>query len=176
MKENFLLRLANSTDVEQIARLVNSAYRGESSKKGWTTEADFLGGQRTDSQGILELIEKKDSRILLLELEKRILATVHIEKKNSTITYLGMFTVSPELQGQGLGKKLMKAAEDYARENWRSTKMEMTVITIREELLNWYYRHGYQKTNEYKEFPYGDERFGIPLRPDLKMVVLRKSL
>ncbi len=176
MKENFLLRLANSSDVEQIARLVNSAYRGESSKNGWTTEADILGGQRTDSAGILELIEKKNSCILIFEMDQKIVASVHLEKKNLNTAYLGMFTVSPKLQGQGIGKKLMKAAELYAKGLWQVSVMEMTVITVREELLNWYFRHGYQRTDEYIEFPYGDERFGIPLRPDLKMVVLRKSL
>lgn len=176
MKENFSLRVATQSDIESLNALVNSAYRGESSKKGWTTEAEFLGGQRTDTQGILALIEKKDSCLLVLESHERILASVHVEKKSSHSAYLGMLTVSPELQGQGLGKNLMKAAENFAKENWRSREMEMTVITIREELLNWYLRHGYKRTEEYKDFPYGDERFGIPLRPDLKMVILRKSL
>ena len=180
MKEKWSLRRAKLNDADALQKLVNSAYRGDSSRQGWTTEAEILGGQRTDAEGIRDLISKKDSVFLLLEsstdLSPEIIASVHLEKTEKDSCYFGMFTVNPELQGRGIGKALMREAEAFAKNNWHCYVMEMTVITVRQELVNWYIKHGYHKTNELKDFPYGDERFGLPLRPDLKMVVLKKDL
>ena len=176
MKEKYHFRKAQDSDAEALDVLVNSAYRGESSRKGWTTEADLLGGQRTDPQGIRQLIQERESVILLFEKDQAILACVHLKKKDENTCYFGMFTVSPDLQKQGIGKTLMKEAEIFAKNNWHCRLMEMTVITLRTELMNWYLKHGYEKTKEMRDFPYGDDRFGLPLRGDLKMLVLRKSL
>ena len=179
MKEKWQFREAKLNDAEALNILVNSAYRGDSSRKGWTTEADILGGQRTDKSGIQELIADPLSRILILEkpteLSTEIIACVHLKQKGR-ICYFGMFTVNPEMQNQGLGKIMMQKAEQFAKEKWNCKEMEMTVITVRHELMNWYIKHGYEKTNELVDFPYGDERFGQPLRPDLKMLVLRKKI
>ena len=88
----------------------------------------------------------------------------------------GMFSVRPEQQGNGIGHRLLAEAERIAGEEWGCREMRMTVIDVREELLAWYLRRGYQRTGEYKPFPYGDERFGIPKRPDLRFELLRKPL
>lgn len=176
MKEALHFRKASLSDAEAIQKLVNSAYRGDSSRQGWTTEADLLAGQRTDRRAIEEIINQSNSVILLAEMDSEIIGSVQLEKKDDRICYFGMFTVKPQIQGQGLGKKLMQEAENFAHQYWKSEMMEMTVITLRTELMNWYLKHGYQRTNETKPFPYGDERFGLPLRPDLEMTVLRKSL
>jgi hypothetical protein len=52
----------------------------------------------------------------------------------------------------------------------------MTVIQVRDTLIAWYERRGYSLTGETKPFPYGDDRFGRPLRNDLHFVVLEKTL
>lgn len=176
MKEVLNFRKAQKSDADLIQKLVNSAYRGDSSREGWTTEADILDGQRTDREAIEDIIQSDTSIILLAEIENELLASVQLERKDEHTCYFGMFTVKPKLQGKGIGKKLMAKAEQFARETWNCDVMEMTVITVRHELLDWYIKHGYQKTEELVDFPYGDERFGVPLRPDLKMRVLRKSL
>lgn len=175
-------------EVEKITQLVNSAYRGESSKVGWTTEADLLHGQRTDDLKIREYIQQDESVILvayeanvdadedaIVDDEDREVIGCVLLQKNENRCYLGMLTVSPGLQGQGVGASLLKEAEIYA-EFWDCQKIEMTVIKQRTELISWYQKHGFRLTGKTAPFPYGDERFGIPQRDDLEFVILEKKL
>ena len=168
-------RAAAAHDVAAIVPLVESAYRGDVSRKGWTTEADFLDGQRTDPVGVAALIGKAHNRILLAERGGKLLACCHIEKQGDAC-YFGMFAVDPSLQGGGVGKLMMNEAERIAALEWKCTQMEMTVITIRAELIAWYERRGYRRSGVFKPFPYGDERFGIPKRDDLKFEILAKAI
>ena len=170
-----VFRDAKPTDVSAIVGLVESAYRGDISRKGWTTEADFLDGQRTDPVGVGEIIAKPASRVLLGERAGQLLACCHLEKQGD-VCYFGMFSVQPMLQGGGVGKQMMAEAERLARDEWKCTKMEMTVISIRNELVAWYERRGYRRTGVFKPFPYGDERFGVPKRDDLRFELLEKRL
>ena len=168
-------RAATAADVDAIVDLVQSAYRGEGSKQGWTTEADMLDGQRTDAAGVAALIDAPHSRVLLAESADGLLACAHVERQGDA-TYFGMFSVRPQLQGGGVGRALLAEAERTAREEWGCREMQMTVISIRDELIAWYERRGYRRTGQYKPFPYGDERFGIPKRDDLRFELLVKSL
>ena len=169
-------KLALTENSNEITLLVNSAYRGESSKAGWTTEADFLGGQRCDSESIKELILKKNSIILTQVNEKsEIIACVHLEKKSDQTTYLGMLTIRPTLQNQGTGKTLLKEAEAYSKEYFQCSRIEMTVIHLRSELIAWYERHGYKKTGETRPFPMKNPKFGLP-KQELHFIVLEKFL
>jgi GNAT superfamily N-acetyltransferase len=170
-----LFRTATSADIAVIVALVESAYRGDASRKGWTTEADFLDGQRTNSAGVASTIAESGSRILLAERDDDLLACCHIERQGDTC-YFGMFSVQPGLQGGGVGRTMLALAEQIARDEWKCIKMEMTVISIRDELMAWYERRGYRRTGVFKPFPYGDERFGIPKRDDLRFELLAKSL
>ncbi|MFE2048260.1 GNAT family N-acetyltransferase [Streptomyces sp. NPDC059459] len=168
-------RDATDADVDAIVALVESAYRGESSRAGWTTEADILQGQRTDPEGVLEVVKSPDSRLLTVERDGVLAACCQLEHRGA-YAYFGMFAVSPALQGGGLGKTIIAEAERRARETWDVTEMHMTVISVREDLIAWYERRGYRRTGETTPFPYGDERFGIPQRDDLRFELLVKSL
>ena len=184
------LRAARREDAEALSALVNSAYRGDSSRVGWTTEADLLGGQRTDPdalRGFIAAGEASGDRVLLVHeavqpsgpaggsAAPAIDACVQLERHGDE-AYLGMFTVRPTLQGGGLGRRLLAGAEQDARRRWGVTAVHMTVIAQRAELIAWYERRGYRATGETAPFPYGDARFGEPLQPDLHFVVLRKVL
>jgi ribosomal protein S18 acetylase RimI-like enzyme len=164
---------ATVEDISALNILVNSAYRGESSRKGWTTEADLLGGIRTSEKGLLETIQTPKTFILKFSEEGKILGCVMLLAKENAL-YLGMLTVSPELQGSGIGKKLLKSAETFAKEKGIS-KIEMTVISIRFELVSWYERHGYVKTGETKPFPMDNPDFGEP-KQYLEFIVMEKWL
>jgi GNAT superfamily N-acetyltransferase len=168
-------RLAGATDVAAIVALVESAYRGDASRKGWTTEADLLDGQRTDAAGVAELVAKPGSCLLLAERDGALLACANLEKRGDA-AYFGMFSVRPDLQGGGIGRATLAEAERIAREDWHSREMHMTVISVRDELIAWYERRGYRRTGVYSPFPYGDERFGIPKRDDLRFELLVKGL
>jgi ribosomal protein S18 acetylase RimI-like enzyme len=168
-------RDATDADVDALVALVESAYRGDSSRAGWTTEADILDGQRTDPEGVLAVIKSPDSRLLTVELEGRIVACCQLEHRGDH-AYFGMFAVSPTLQGAGVGKTVLAEAERRCRQTWGVGEMHMTVISVREDLIAWYERRGYRRTGRTSPFPYGDERFGIPLRADLEFELLVKKL
>ncbi len=169
-------RCAIATDVDAIAALVNSAYRGESSRAGWTTEADILGGQRTDIEEISRLITQVDSVILLCLHRGEIIGSVHVERMDAATAYMGMLVIRPVLQGQGLGRSLMDEAERFVREEWGASHMQMQVITLRHELIAYYERRGYRRTGETRPFPASDPRFGLPKVEGLMLAVLEKSL
>ena len=168
-------RLATSADVAAIVALVESAYRGDVSRKGWTTEADLLDGQRTDPAGVAELIAKPGSCMLLAERDGALLACANLEKRGEA-GYFGMFSVRPDLQGAGIGRAVLAEAERFARDDWHCREMHMTVISVRDELIAWYERRGYRRTGIHSPFPYGDARFGIPKREDLRFELLVKKL
>jgi ribosomal protein S18 acetylase RimI-like enzyme len=168
-----MVTIATEKDIPQLNILINSAYRGESSKQGWTTEADLLGGIRTDEESIKEMMQNPNASILKYSAENKILACVYLKKENNKL-YLGMLTVSPHLQNKGIGKILLKASEDEARKN-NCDAIFMTVISQRTELINWYKKHGYVDTGEKKPFPEGDPRFGIP-KTKLEFIVMEKKI
>ncbi|MGW1053269.1 GNAT family N-acetyltransferase [Streptomyces sp. NPDC002521] len=168
-------RDATDADVDALVALIESAYRGDASRAGWTTEADILDGRRTDPEGVREVIKSPDSRLLTVEQDGRIIACCQLEHRGDH-AYFGMFAVSPTLQGAGLGKQVMAEAERRVREIWGATEMHMTVISVRDDLIAWYERRGYRRTGQMSPFPYGDERFGIPQRDDLQFELLVKEL
>lgn len=168
-------RPATLADIDALVVLVTSAYRGDASKQGWTTEADMLDGQRIDPEVLRKDIERERSLIIIAEREAQLLACAHVAEENGA-GYFGMFSVKPDLQGGGVGKLLLAETERIARDEWRLPAMRMTVIDIRDELIAFYERRGYRRTGVTKPFPYGDERYGIPKRDDLRFEILEKAL
>ncbi|MEU6097041.1 GNAT family N-acetyltransferase [Streptomyces sp. NPDC047079] len=168
-------RDATESDVNALVALIESAYRGDASRAGWTTEADILEGRRTDPEGVLQVIKSPDSRLLTVERDGAIVACCQLEHRGEH-AYFGMFAVSPALQGAGLGKAVIAEAERMAQGAWGATEMQMTVISVRDDLIAWYERRGYRRTGRMTPFPYGDERFGIPQRDDLEFELLVKRL
>jgi ribosomal protein S18 acetylase RimI-like enzyme len=175
MTPDIRFRDATDDDVPAIVDLVTSAYRGDTSRAGWTTEADILDGNRIDPDVLRHDIARPRSRVLLAERDGELLACAHIANEDGA-GYFGMFSVRPALQGGGVGKRLLAEGERIAREDWGLPVMRMTVIDIRNELIAFYERRGYRRTGIYKPFPHGDERFGIPKRNDLRFEVLEKLL
>ncbi len=168
-------RNASPADIHAIVELVTSAYRGDASRRGWTTEADLLDGARIDPEVLRQDLERPRSLVLLAERDGALLACAHVAVEDGA-GYFGMFSVRPDLQGGGIGKAMLAEAERIARAQWRLPAMRMTVIDVRDELVAFYERRGYARTGIRKPFPYGDERFGVPKRDDLRFEVLEKTL
>lgn len=173
-------RAATLGDVDAVVALVESAYRGDASRAGWTTEADFLDGRRTAADDVFACINRADSLVLLAECDAGIMACAHVAIEHADgepgTGYFGMFAVRPNLQASGIGSQVLAEAERIARDEWALPCLRMTVIDIRAELIAYYERRGYRRTGTFKPFPYGDERFGIPRRDDLRFEVLEKDL
>jgi ribosomal protein S18 acetylase RimI-like enzyme len=167
-----IIREATIRDSKILDRLVNGAYRGEASKKGWTTEADLLDGVRTTEASLLKMLTDPAATILVAEEKEDISGCVYLQKDAGTL-YLGMLTVKPEQQGRGLGALLMKAAEEKAA-NLGCSKIRMTVITARDTLIAYYQRKGFYDTGERQPFP-DDPAFGLPRRP-LEFMVMEKAI
>jgi ribosomal protein S18 acetylase RimI-like enzyme len=186
----FVFRPATTADVPAVVELVQSAYRGESSRAGWTTEADLLDGIRTDAATLDAVIADPRSQLLLLAAPvtgpgprpaadagggEDLLACCHIRDDGGR-AYFGLFAVRPGRQGGGIGRAVLTEAQRLAVQRWGAREMWMTVIAQRHDLIAWYERLGFGLTGETRPFPYGDERFGRPKRADLEFAVLAKPL
>ena len=169
------LRFARLPDRQNIVALVESAYRGEVSRSGWTTEADILGGQRTDLDEVSAILRDEAARIVLACSGQDLLGSVMLRNEGAS-AYVGMLAIRPDCQARGLGRKLLEEAERCARAIFAAKKVRMTVIVQREELIQWYERRGYCRTAQREPFPYGNPRFGLPKRADLEFIVLEKQL
>jgi ribosomal protein S18 acetylase RimI-like enzyme len=171
-------RRATVADIPALVALVTSSYRGDSSRQGWTTEADLLDGNRIDPELLRADIERPQSLVLVAERpgeRTAMVACAHVCVEAGA-GYFGMFAVRPGLQGGGLGRTVLEEAERIAADEFGVPVMRMSVIDCRDELIGWYQRRGYCRTGLTRPFPYGDERFGIPKRPDLRFEVLEKPL
>lgn len=166
-------RAATPDDVPAVVALVESAYRGDSSRRGWTTEADLVDGSRTSVEDVRATISRPRSRIVLAERNGDLLACAHVADDGEA-GYFGLFSVRPDLQGAGIGKAVMSEAERVVHEEWGLPVLRMTVIDVRQELIAFYQRHGYRRTGEIKPFPYGNDRVGQPRRSDLQFEILEK--
>lgn len=167
-------RVATVADVPALVTLIESAYRGDASRAGWTHEADLLDGRRTDATSVTAAVDGPGSRMMAVESGGEIIACCQVERRNGH-AYFGMFAVRPTLQGGGIGKALLAEAERFARDEWGVAEMHLTVLTAREELIAWYVRHGYTRTGETAPFPQHAD-VGVPLRGPLEFEVLVKPL
>jgi len=147
------LRPAEAADIPAVTALINSAYRGGSAN-GWTTEAHLLEGQRIDEPGLTATMAEPDTVFLLCFDGENLIGSVQLQKVREGVGYLGMFVIRPGLQGRGMGRWFMAQAEATARRLWGVTRMTMTVIGLRTELIAYYERCGYVLTGERLPFPF----------------------
>ncbi len=190
MTDALTWREAQQEDVPALVALVESAYRGEGSRAGWTTEADLLAGQRMDEAMGRDMLDAPGSLVLLFwqgegrealtastgSAPASPVACVQLEDRGDGVAYFGTFAVSPQRQGGGIGSLVMAAAEQAVAERWGAKTLRMTVLRQRQELISYYERRGFALTGETAPFPYGQEQFGLPQRQDLEFVVLEKPL
>lgn len=167
---------ATAGDLPALHALVHGAYRGDSARRGWTHEADLLDGQRIDRPSLEAALVDPAQLILLARQDDILTGCVQISDRGDGLAYLGMLSVDPARQAGGLGRRLVAAAEAAARDRFGATRMEMTVIVQRAELIAWYERLGYKRTGETRPFPATDPRFGLPRRDDLAFTVLVRHL
>jgi ribosomal protein S18 acetylase RimI-like enzyme len=171
-----MVRAADVADIAALHEIVERAYRGESARRGWTHEADLLGGQRTDQEELAELLADPNAAVLLQLDGEALIGCVKVLFVPPKGAHLGMLAIDPDRQAKGLGAGLIAAAETFARDRFGADHMEMTVIAQRSELIAYYLRRGFYDTGERRAFPYGNTRFGLPQRQDLSFVVLQKRL
>ncbi|MEP6609389.1 MAG: GNAT family N-acetyltransferase [Burkholderiaceae bacterium] len=165
--------IARVDDASRIAALVNRAYRGDSSRLGWTNEADLFDGPRTDENEVRDLISAPGSMILLCLEGDEVVGSVLLKTLGPT-AYLGMLVTEPRLQGAGIGSRLMLAAEATARQKWATTTISITVVSGRDELTAFYQRRGYRPTGQVESLP--AHRLSVPRVDSLALAVMEKKL
>jgi GNAT superfamily N-acetyltransferase len=169
---------AVEADYAPIVELINLSFRGAGPLASWNTEADFIDGQRLTESLLREDLAAKPHALLLTYREDpsgELSGTVWLEPKNDGVWYLGLLTVRPDLQKRQMGRTLLAAAESFAKQRG-ACRIRMSVVSVRKTLIAWYERRGYLLTGETQPFPYGDQRFGKPLRGDLHFVLLEKDI
>jgi ribosomal protein S18 acetylase RimI-like enzyme len=168
-------RAFEKNDAQNLADFVNAAYRGDSGRKGWTTESDILDGQRTDAVSLLEQAHDPNTKIILAEADGLLSGCFELKFESGKSVYLGMLTVSPNGQGNGIGSALLHEAIGISKE-FGGENLRIQVIQIRTELIAYYERKGFKLTANRFPFPYGEPKFGIPKRPDLYFVEMVLAL
>ena len=168
--------LATPRDAPAIVALVNAAYRGLASRRGWTSEAGLVEGPRTDEESVAALVAAPGNAILVLRGPSALNGCVHVEKAADELAYIGMLSIRPAMQGSLFGRSLLAAAERFASREYGARTIELTVVDVREELIAWYERRGYRLTGELRPFPTGESKLGTPTRDDLNFVVFRRAL
>lgn len=171
-----VIRPAQAQEADSIAALVNRAYRGESSRAGWTTEADLLDGKRTTPEEVLGLLARYDIQILTGWVASQLTVTLCAEWHAVQQTvHLGMIAVEPTAQNRGYGKTVILAAEQWAVEHWQVRVSQMAVVSLRQALIAFYQRLGYQPTGEVRPFPYQPEMWQAKV-DNMQLITLQKSL
>ena len=170
------IRDAVTADIPALHRLIESAYRGEASRAGWTTEADLLDGQRTDPDDLASILADPKQALLTAWRDGDLVGCILIADRGEGIGYFGMLSISPTLQGGGLGRRLVEAAHAALVDRFGARRIRISVFPQRETLVAWYERLGYRMTGDTLPFPYGNARFGLPKRDDLYFVVMEHRL
>jgi GNAT superfamily N-acetyltransferase len=173
-----LLDRAVEADYAAIIELVNLSFRGVGASAGWNSEADFIEGQRLTESLLRDDLAAKPEAFLLTYREDpngELLGTVWLEPRKDCVWYLGLLTVRSDLQNRQMGRALLTAAEEFAKQRG-ACRIRMSVVNARDTLIAWYERRGYLLTGETQPFPYNDQRFGRPLRDDLHFVLLEKDI
>jgi ribosomal protein S18 acetylase RimI-like enzyme len=166
---------ARPADADVLTDLIRSAYRGQDSRAGWTSEADLVEGERISRDQVLAMISAGGSLLLVGADASQIVACCQLRNQGAGLAYFGTFAVSPQAQGAGLGRQLMTEAERQAVAAFAATRLEMTVLAQQDRLIAYYERRGFRRTGETRPFP-ADPRYARPLRDDLYFVVLEKPL
>ena len=170
------IRDAVPADIPVLHALIESAYRGEASRAGWTTEADLLDGQRTDPDDLASILDDPEQALLTAWRDSALVGCVLIADRGEGTGYFGMLSISPTLQGAGLGRRMVEAAHAALAARFGARQVRISVLPQRETLIAWYERLGYRRTGETLPFPYGNPRFGLPLRDDLYFIVMQRPL
>ncbi len=160
---------ANLDDAESINMLINQAYRGE---EGWTIETKIIAGERSSIDDVKKLIQNPETHLFVALINGLIAACISVEEKENQV-YIGTFAVNPSLQNQGVGKQVLSFAEEYAANQLGAQKLIMVVISQREELISFYERRGYRRTDEISEYPV-HLNVGIPTVEGLTVECLEK--
>lgn len=163
-------------DVAAVVALVESAFRGGDSRRGWTTEADYLDGQRTDEERVAGLVADPSTRILLARSDGELVGCCVLRAQGGERARLSMLAVAPGRQGGGIGRAILDEAGQRAATALGASTLELAVLSPRQELFDWYARRGFLPTGRHEPFPYGDLRSGRPRRDDLSLVVLERHL
>jgi ribosomal protein S18 acetylase RimI-like enzyme len=169
------IRPARPGDAGALTELIRSAYRGDTSRSGWTSEADLVEGERINASQVRAMIGDSGSLMLVGESQTGILACCQLQNRGSGLAYFGTFAVAPQDQGAGLGRQLMAEAEHQAVTAFAAHRLEMTVLAQQDKLIAYYERRGFRRTGQTRPFP-ADPRYARPLRDDLYFVVLIKDL
>ena len=157
MSDQLEVRVADEVDADAVAALVERAYRGESSRAGWTSEADYVGGSRTSGTAVRELITDTHTAVLLGERDGQLVACCQVTSLQNGEAYLGMLAVEPTIQNGGLGRRMVEAAERVARERWAAAALRIHVLSVQSALADWYRRLGFVDAGDRVPFPAGTD-------------------
>lgn len=167
---HFHIRKALLTDAEAVTKLVNRAYRPGPGSEGWTHESALVSGDRIDQDKVA--MANQAGTVLVADNEQGLVGCVQVEVTDR-VAHIGMLAVDPSRQTSGIGKLLLAHAEEVAVQKLDAQVGVLVVIAARTELVEFYLRRGYSKTDEWSQYP-ADAGVGTPGKEAMLLITLRK--
>ncbi|WP_198079277.1 GNAT family N-acetyltransferase [Acinetobacter calcoaceticus] len=171
---NLNFRLAQFDDIPQLVDLINKSYR-EQQGRSWTTELEFVKGQRITEHQLEEQLQLSNSTLLVGETNSsKIVACIGLTFENNQVE-VGTFCTDPHVQNMRVGRSVLEYAEQYAlKQAPYLVNAVMHVLDVRSELIAYYERRGYAKTGNEQPYPV-EANVGVPTVP-IKLIEMKKDL
>ena len=173
------LRQAVATDIPELETLLNRCYRFE---EGWTNETEIIGGIRTNQDELKSVIDDAKQYLFVYpqtdtgdregQETGEILGCINVaiedeDDSQEDCAYIGLFAVNPKLQGGGVGRVMLAAAESFVQSclpdhqvsadgESNDKLIKMLVLNGRDKMLAYYERRGYINTGNTQAFSADD--------------------
>lgn len=169
-------RIVCAEDAERIQQLIESAFQADDSRADWVGDMDLASNFHIGVDAILPFITSPESKFLIATDPETgtIVGTIAVTRRDQDAR-LALLAVDPALHRGGIGRQVVRHAEDYCRRTWGANKLTLNALSNRPALISWYMRFGYQTTGEKTAFPH--DRFPDMTLPEgLHFVELEKGI
>jgi len=167
--DEIIIRPAEFAEAGALQALIQRAYRGESATTSWSHEGDVAAGERVSRADLERLIRASNCRLSVAAAGDRIVGSSLVTSDNAGQCEIGLLSVDPDIQGAGIGDRLLRDAEGQSATHFAAAQASLEVLRHKAKLIAYYERRGYTKTDLTRPYPY-------PVPTPTEFLILRKDL